>query len=76
MFSSFVDEKVTSMWLPEEASERLQLFDARVESYRDKSGLGKSPTTPGLGSRSSSKSTPVVCVWRLFAIVSTAFVSL
>ena len=58
MFTAFIDEKVTSMWLPEKASQHLVLFDSRVETYRDKSGLGKSPTTPGFGSRSSSKSTP------------------
>lgn len=47
MFTAFVDEKVTSMWVPESAGQRLVLFDARVEAYRDKTGLGKSPTTPG-----------------------------
>ena len=58
MFTTFIDEKVTSMWHPEKASQQLALFDSRVEAFRDKTGLGKSPTTPGLGSRSSSKSTP------------------
>ena len=57
MFSSFIDEKVTSMWFPEQAGQCLRLFDARVEAYRDKSGLANPPTTPGLGSRSSSKTT-------------------
>ena len=55
MFSAFIDEKVTSLWMPEKASERLVSFDSRVEAYRDKSGLAKPPTTPGLGSRSSSE---------------------
>ena len=59
MFTTFIDEKVTSMWHPEMASQTLTLFDSRVEAYRDKTGLGKSPTTPGLSSRSSSKSTPL-----------------
>ena len=57
MFTAFIDDKVTSTWIPEKATQRLVLFDARVEAYRDKSGLAKPPTTPGLGSRSSSKIT-------------------
>lgn len=55
MFSAFIDEKVTSMWLPEKASQRLLVFDSRVETYLDKTGLAKPPTTPGMGSRNSSK---------------------
>ena len=55
MFSAFIDEKVTSMWHPEKAGQSLLLFDSRVEAYRDKSGLAKPPTTPGLGSRNASE---------------------
>ncbi len=47
MFTSFIDEKIVTFWDPDKTGHQLSLFDARVESYRDKSGLAKPPTTPG-----------------------------
>ena len=47
MFTAFIDQKIMAFWDPEQAGQELQLFDARVEAYRDKSGLAKPPTTPG-----------------------------
>ena len=53
MFSLFIDEKIVTFWEPERAGRSLLVFDSRVESYRDKSGLAKPPTMPG--SRSESE---------------------
>ncbi len=53
MFTSFIDDKIISLWDPVKASQRLTLFDSRVERYRERSGLAKPPTTPG--SRNPSK---------------------
>ena len=47
LFTQLVDEKIVTIWEPEKAESSLRLFDARVEQYRDKSGLAKLPTTPG-----------------------------
>ena len=47
LFMQFVDKKIVTIWEPEKADQSLRLFDARVEQYRDKSGLAKLPTTPG-----------------------------
>ena len=47
LFTQFIDEKIVMMWEPEKDDNTLRLFDARVEQYRDKSGLSKPPTTPG-----------------------------
>ena len=47
LFTQFVDQKIVTIWEPEKADHSLKLFDARVEQYRDKSGLAKLPTTPG-----------------------------
>lgn len=47
LFTQFVDQKIVMIWEPEKADHSLKLFDARVEQYRDKSGLAKLPTTPG-----------------------------
>ena len=66
LFTQFVDQKIVTIWEPEKADHSLRLFDARVEQYRDKSGLAKLPTTPGPKS-ADSKSSP--CVYILVAIV-------
>ena len=47
LFMQFVDKKIVTIWEPEKADHSLRLFDARVEMYRDKSGLAKLPSTPG-----------------------------
>jgi len=47
MFTSFIDDKLVSCWCPEKTGQKLRLFENRVESYKDKSGLAKPPTTPG-----------------------------
>lgn len=47
LFTQFVDQKIVTIWEPEKADQCLRVFDARVEQYRDKSGLAKLPTTPG-----------------------------
>lgn len=47
MFTGFIDDKIVTFWDPEKASHKLTLFEAHVESYREKSGLAK-PPTPGI----------------------------
>ena len=56
LFTQFVDQKIVTIWEPEKADHSLRLFDARVEQYRDKSGLAKLPTTPGPKSADSKSS--------------------
>ncbi len=53
MFTCFVDEKLVSLWEPGRTSHKLSLFESLVESYRERTGLAKPPTTPG--SRNPSK---------------------
>lgn len=55
LFTQFVDQKIVTIWEPEKADQCLRLFDARVELYRDKSGLAKLPTTPGPKSADSER---------------------
>eukprot|EP00731_Ephydatia_muelleri_P027721 Em0019g594a len=50
LFSGFIDEKLLSQWKAGEASVSISLFDSYIERYKDKSGLSKPPTTPGVSS--------------------------
>ena len=47
MFSALIDQKIVMFFEPNRSGQNLQLFDSRVEAYRDKTGLAKPPTTPG-----------------------------
>ena len=56
LFSGFIDEKLLSQWKAGEASVSISLFDSYIERYKDKSGLSKPPTTPGVSSEGSVSS--------------------
>ena len=57
IFTVFVDDKIIALFQPEQCRQNLAMFDSRIESHRDKSGLAK-PPTPGY--RTSSKLVGVV----------------
>ena len=47
IFTIFVDGKIIAVYQPEKCAQCLARFDRLVESYLDKSGLAKPPSTPG-----------------------------